>query len=269
MGQTAGRIPVKADLTILFTDLVEFSNWSMKAGDAAAVDLLRKVSQAIEPPVAANTGKVVKRLGDGIMAVFADPSDALAREAQARLEEDDDPMSSSKRVAVIGAGMAGLAAGLRLTEQGHDCDVYERWPGLGGQVATLDLGDGTLLERYYHHLSRATPTSLRSTTSSAWPIEWLPVERCRVLGGRSYAFTTPLDLLRFRPLPAAAGADGLCVCCLQRRHTEVEPFESDDGARVDRGSMGREAWDTSGARCCAASSESAPTTSRWRGRGAS
>ena len=28
MGQTAGRIPVKADLTILFTDLVEFSNWS-------------------------------------------------------------------------------------------------------------------------------------------------------------------------------------------------------------------------------------------------
>ena len=51
LGQGAGRIPVKADLTILFTDLVEFSNWSMKAGDAAAVDLLRKVSQAIEPPV--------------------------------------------------------------------------------------------------------------------------------------------------------------------------------------------------------------------------
>ena len=89
MGQAAGRIPVKADLTILFTDLVEFSNWSMKAGDAAAVDLLRKVSQAIEPPVAENTGKVVKRLGDGMMAVFAGPTDALAatREAQSRLEE--------------------------------------------------------------------------------------------------------------------------------------------------------------------------------------
>jgi len=88
IGQGAGRIPVKADLTILFTDLVEFSNWSMKAGDAAAVDLLRKVSQAIEPPVSENMGKVVKRLGDGMMAVFADPSDALAavNEAQSRLE---------------------------------------------------------------------------------------------------------------------------------------------------------------------------------------
>jgi adenylate cyclase len=89
LGQGAGRIPVKADLTILFTDLVEFSNWSMKAGDGAAVDLLRKVSQAIEPPVGENTGKVVKRLGDGMMAVFASPSDALGAviAAQERLKE--------------------------------------------------------------------------------------------------------------------------------------------------------------------------------------
>ena len=87
--QGAGRIPVKADLTILFTDLVEFSNWSMKAGDAAAVELLRKVSQAIEPPVGENTGKVVKRLGDGMMAVFASSADALAAvtDAQDRLKE--------------------------------------------------------------------------------------------------------------------------------------------------------------------------------------
>ena len=61
----------------------------MRAGDAAAVDLLRKVSQAIEPPVSENTGKVVKRLGDGMMAVFASPSDALGAvtAAQKRLQE--------------------------------------------------------------------------------------------------------------------------------------------------------------------------------------
>lgn len=87
VGQGAGRIPVKADLTIVFTDLVEFSDWSLRAGDAAAVELLRAVASAIEPPVSDNTGKVVKRLGDGMMAVFADPSDALraVTEAQTRL----------------------------------------------------------------------------------------------------------------------------------------------------------------------------------------
>ena len=89
MGQSAGRIPVKADLTIAFTDLVEFSKWSLLAGDEAAVALLREVSLAIEPPVAEHTGKVVKRLGDGMMAVFASPVDALEaiQESQTRLAD--------------------------------------------------------------------------------------------------------------------------------------------------------------------------------------
>ena len=41
------------------------------------------------------------------------------------------------RVAVLGAGVAGLVCAYRLTQAGHACDVYERWPGLGGQAATL------------------------------------------------------------------------------------------------------------------------------------
>ncbi len=56
------------------------------------------------------------------------------------------------KVAVLGAGITGLVAAYRLGREGHECDVYERWPGLGGQVATLDVGEGHLLERYYHHL---------------------------------------------------------------------------------------------------------------------
>ena len=56
------------------------------------------------------------------------------------------------RVAVIGAGVAGLTAAHRLSQSGHACDVYDRWPGLGGQAATLDAGGGVRIERYYHHL---------------------------------------------------------------------------------------------------------------------
>ena len=78
MGESVGRMPVKADMTIAFTDLVDFSRWSLKAGDRAAVALLRDVSAAIEPPVRDNAGEVVKRLGDGMMAAFVDPADGLA-----------------------------------------------------------------------------------------------------------------------------------------------------------------------------------------------
>jgi adenylate cyclase len=79
------------ELTIAFTDLAGFSTWALKAGDAPAVTLLREVSAATEPPVSEHSGEVVKRLGDGMMAVFASPAGALdamvaARDAVGRLE---------------------------------------------------------------------------------------------------------------------------------------------------------------------------------------
>jgi adenylate cyclase len=74
----------KRELAILFTDLVDFSDWSLRAGDTMAVELLRDVGAAIEPPVTAHDGIVVKRLGDGLMAAFDDPGDAVAAALEAR-----------------------------------------------------------------------------------------------------------------------------------------------------------------------------------------
>lgn len=68
-----GRGKGKKEVAIAFTDLVDFSAWALKAGDDAAVQLLGDVGDAIEPPVKDNGGQVVKRLGDGMMAVFKDP----------------------------------------------------------------------------------------------------------------------------------------------------------------------------------------------------
>ncbi len=71
-------------LAIVFTDLVGFSDWALEAGDDIALDLLRQVAEAIEPPVASRRGEVVKRLGDGMMAVFSDADAALAAIFDAR-----------------------------------------------------------------------------------------------------------------------------------------------------------------------------------------
>jgi adenylate cyclase len=65
------------DLTVLFTDLVGFSQWALQAGDEATLLLLREVAGALEPAVRAHRGTVVKWLGDGMMAVFREPGDAL------------------------------------------------------------------------------------------------------------------------------------------------------------------------------------------------
>jgi adenylate cyclase len=64
-------------VAILFTDLVDFSDWVLEAGDDRAVKLVRDVGTAVEGAVRAHGGRVVKRLGDGVMAVFEDPAAAV------------------------------------------------------------------------------------------------------------------------------------------------------------------------------------------------
>lgn len=66
------------DVTLVFTDLVGFSAWSLEAGDTATVTLLRRVARAVEPLLLDRGGRIVKRMGDGIMAVFDNPTVALA-----------------------------------------------------------------------------------------------------------------------------------------------------------------------------------------------
>src|SRR5919201_3150253 len=46
------------------------------------------------------------------------------------------------RAAVVGGGLAGLAAALELVDAGHEVTLYEARPTLGGKVQTLPPRDG-------------------------------------------------------------------------------------------------------------------------------
>jgi adenylate cyclase len=89
LSEAQGRGHGERDVAILFTDLVEFSAWALKAGDADAVQLLRDVGSAVEPAIRNQKGEIVKRLGDGHMAVFTSAADAVlaAHDAQTRLRD--------------------------------------------------------------------------------------------------------------------------------------------------------------------------------------
>ena len=77
LSEAQGRGRGTREVTILFTDLVDFSSWALDAGDDAVLALLREVAHATEPPIEARGGQIVKRLGDGLMAAFADPAEAV------------------------------------------------------------------------------------------------------------------------------------------------------------------------------------------------
>lgn len=84
MLERVGRGKGSEEVTVMFTDLVAFSSWSLSAGDEATLELLRGVAKAIEPPIVDRGGHVVKRMGDGVMAVFTSADRALHAAVQAK-----------------------------------------------------------------------------------------------------------------------------------------------------------------------------------------
>jgi adenylate cyclase len=77
LSEAAGRGRGDQPLALVFTDLVGFSSWALKAGDVAALELLREVGTVVEAAVLAHEGRIVKRLGDGLMATFLDAQSAV------------------------------------------------------------------------------------------------------------------------------------------------------------------------------------------------
>jgi protoporphyrinogen oxidase len=149
------------------------------------------------------------------------------------------------RVAVIGAGVCGLVAAHRIAAAGHAVDVYERWPGLGGQAATIDVGGGHRLERYYHHLFTSDRHIARLYEELGMPdeLEWRPSSVAMFAHGRQWPFTSPLDLLRFGPLPPFDRVRmGAAVVALQKVLNDQAAYEDVTARAWIERWMGRAAW---------------------------
>jgi adenylate cyclase len=86
LSEAQGRGRGTVDVAILFTDIVGFSSWALDAGDEAALELLRQVAAAEDTAISGNGGSLVKRLGDGAMAVFRAAEQAVQAALQAQLD---------------------------------------------------------------------------------------------------------------------------------------------------------------------------------------
>lgn len=54
------------------------------------------------------------------------------------------------RVAIVGAGLAGLAAAVELVDAGHEVEIYEARPFIGGKVGSWEDADGNHIEMGLH-----------------------------------------------------------------------------------------------------------------------
>lgn len=123
------------------------------------------------------------------------------------------------QVAVVGAGVTGLALARRLARAGFGVQVFERWPDVGGMASAFDLGGGVWLERYYHHLFETDQAMIRLHDELLpGELEWHRSSVAMFAHGGLWPFVGPFDLLRYGPLPPIARVRlGLAVLRLQRR----------------------------------------------------
>lgn len=105
------------------------------------------------------------------------------------------------KIALVGGGYAGLTAAYELAGAGHAVELFEAASELGGQARTFPVG-GTRLEVFYHHLflSDRHILALAGELGLQERIAWIPSRVGFLYQGRIYPFSTPLDLLRYRPL---------------------------------------------------------------------
>jgi len=80
---------------------------------------------------------------------------------------------SDHRVAIVGAGLAGLQAARRLAESGVPVTVFEREPSVGGRVRT-ERKDGFTLDRGFQVLFTAYPEVRRTLDLEALDLRRFP-----------------------------------------------------------------------------------------------
>lgn len=104
-------------------------------------------------------------------------------------------------IGVIGAGLTGLTAALRLTQQGHRVTILEASDIPGGLAAAFQVGSDNL-DRFYHHIftSDKEILNLIDELSLTHCLGWYEPKNAIYIEDSLHPFTTPMDLLRFRPL---------------------------------------------------------------------
>ena len=170
------------------------------------------------------------------------------------------------RYAVIGAGVLGLTAALRLGQQGHDVTILERGEVPGGLASSFEVAPGIWLERFYHHIfgTDKRAIALMRELGLEDRLQWHRPVTTVMVDGVPRQLDSPGSLLRFdrlsvverlrmaaalglikvmpspTPLERTTAHDWMRRACGVRGHAEVwEPLlRAKFGDTWDRVSMG-------------------------------
>lgn len=109
---------------------------------------------------------------------------------------------SQNPVAVIGGGFAGLSAAYELAKAGHQVLVLESDAELGGLAGSFTV-EGTRLEKFYHHwfTNDRNILDLAEELGTEDHVRLQSTNTGMYYANHFFKLSTPMDLLKFTPLP--------------------------------------------------------------------
>ncbi len=108
------------------------------------------------------------------------------------------------RVAIIGAGIAGMTAAYELARAGHTVVVFEAAPVVGGLASGFrDERWAWPLERFYHHIFQTDRAIIKLAAAIGYAdrLFFRSQVTAQWWNGRGYDLNGPLQVLRFPALP--------------------------------------------------------------------
>jgi class 3 adenylate cyclase len=210
----------RATATVLFTDLVGSTELRGRLGEEAAEELRRAHDRLLTEAVERNGGRVVKGLGDGIMAIFSGAADAVA--GAVAVQQAVDRMNRSGQASIPLAVRVGLSAGDVTFEDDDDvhgtpvieasrlCAAADGGAILAAEVVRILSGSvggytyttvGPLELKGLDHPVQAVGVAWEPAPSAGLPIPSLLTDVGRVFVGRD----AELERLKLRWKEAVAG----------------------------------------------------------------
>jgi len=171
----------KAKVTVLFTDVVGSTGYFDRYGDTAGMLLLHRHDRLVITAVEEFQGRVIKTIGDSVMAEFPEPQLAVlsAIEIQRRLYEGNQERAENERMQVRAAINTGV--GFRRSNDlfGDAVNVAARLTKLSGAAQILvsrSVWEATLDSDVWYKAIGRVPLEGKAETEEIYEIIWTDTE---------------------------------------------------------------------------------------------
>ena len=105
------------------------------------------------------------------------------------------------KIAIVGAGFTGLAAGLKLIKAGHQVTIFEKDSLPGGLAAGFKIPEWQwTIEKYYHHCFTNDNSILNLAKEIEYPVLIKRPETSVYVNDKFYKLDSPFDVLKFPEL---------------------------------------------------------------------